>query len=167
MTATAVNYAKTLYELSVSTEAVQTTKEIFREVPGLSESLENPLVPFEEKSRVIDRVIPDEMKNFIKITCKHRNIALLEEIFEDYEEICRREKKILHAVMRYVTKPQDEQLKGIKAFLCREFQATDAEIEMIEDKSLIGGFILLADGREFDWSMRGRYRMLQQKLTRR
>lgn len=41
MTATAVNYAKTLYELSVSTEAVQTTKEIFREVPGLAESLEN------------------------------------------------------------------------------------------------------------------------------
>ena len=40
MTATAVNYAKTLYELSVSTEAVQTTKEIFREVPGLAESLE-------------------------------------------------------------------------------------------------------------------------------
>ena len=38
MTATAVNYAKTLYELSVSTEAVQTTKEIFREVPGLAES---------------------------------------------------------------------------------------------------------------------------------
>ena len=167
MTATAVNYAKTLYELSVPTEAVQTTKEIFREVPGLSESLENPLVPFEEKSRVIDRVMPDEMKNFIKVTCKHRNIALLEEIFEDYEEICRKEKKILHAVMRYVTKPKDEQLKGIKAFLCREFQATDAEIEMIEDKSLIGGFILQADGREFDWSMRGRYRMLQQKLTRR
>ena len=44
MTATAVNYAKTLYELSVSTEAVQTTKEIFREVPGLAESLENPLI---------------------------------------------------------------------------------------------------------------------------
>lgn len=42
MTATAVNYAKTLYELSVSTEAVQTTKEIFREVPGLKESLANP-----------------------------------------------------------------------------------------------------------------------------
>ena len=39
MTATAVNYAKTLYELSVSTESVQTTKEIFREVPGLAESL--------------------------------------------------------------------------------------------------------------------------------
>ena len=70
-------------------------------------------------------------------------------------------------MMRYVTPPKDEQLKGIKAFLCREFQAEQAEIEMIEDKSLIGGFVLQADGREFDWSMRGRYRMLQQKLTRR
>lgn len=39
MTATAVNYAKTLYELSVSTEAVQTTKEIFREVPGWQRAL--------------------------------------------------------------------------------------------------------------------------------
>lgn len=47
--------------------------------------------------------------------------------------------------MRYVTPPKDEQLKGIKAFLCREFQAEQAEIEMIEDKSLIGGFVLQAD----------------------
>ena len=167
MTVTAVNYAKTLYELSVPAEAVQTTNEIFREVPGLKESLANPLVSFEAKSRVIDRVIPDEMKIFIKVACKHRNVGLLEEIFEDYEEICRRQKRILHAVMRYVTPPKAQQLEGIKAFLCREFQAERAEIEMIEDKSLIGGFILQADGREFDWSMRGRYRMLQQKLTRR
>ncbi len=34
MTVTAVNYAKDLYELSVSDRSVQTTKEIFREVPG-------------------------------------------------------------------------------------------------------------------------------------
>ena len=50
---------------------------------------------------------------------------------------------------------------------CSDSICDAAEIEMIEDKSLIGGFILQADGREFDWSMRGRYRMLQQKLTRR
>ena len=167
MTVTAVNYAKTLYELSVPAEAVQTTKEIFREVPGLKESLANPLVSFEAKSRVIDRVIPDEMKNFIKVACKHRNVGLLEEIFEDYEEICRRQKRILHAVIRYVTPPKAQQLEGIKAFLCREFQAQKAEIEMKEDRSLIGGFILQAGGCEYDWSLRGRYRKLEQKLTRR
>ena len=167
MTVTAINYAKTLYELSVPTDDVQTTKEIFREVPGLSESLENPLVPFESKSRVIDRVIPDKMRNFVKVICKHRKVDILSDVFEAYEEICKKQQNILSATMHYVTLPKDEQLKGIKAFLCREFQAEKAEIELIEDRSLIGGFILQANGREFDWSMRGRYRMLEQKLTRR
>ena len=52
-------------------------------------------------------------------------------------------------------------------FYAGEFGAQKAEIEMIEDKSLIGGFVLLAGGSEYDWSLRGRYRKLEQKLTRR
>lgn len=60
------------------------------------------------------------------------------------EELCRQHEKTIHAVMRYVTAPKDAQLDGIRAFLCREFGAQKAEIEMIEDKSLIGGFVLLA-----------------------
>ena len=46
-------------------------------------------------------------------------------------------------------------------------QMKTAEIRITEDKSLIGGFILRAGGREFDWSLRGRYCRLHQKLTRR
>ena len=167
MTVTAVNYAKVLKELSVSEKSIQDTREIFREVPELAQSLRNPLVPFEIKEKVIDRVIPEEMKSFIKVVCKHHRIDLIEEIFEDYEELCRQHEKTIHAVMRYVTPPADAQLEGIKAFLCREFQARKAEIEMKEDRSLIGGFILQAGGREYDWSLRGRYRKLEQKLTRR
>ena len=167
MTVTAVNYAKVLKELSVSEKSIQDTREIFREVRELTESLENPLVPFESKSRVIDRVIPEDMKNFVKVVCKHHETGLLEEIFEDYDELCRKQAGIMKAVMWYVNLPKPEQLEGIKAFLCREFQVQEAEIEMKEDKSLIGGFILQAGGREYDWSLRGRYRKLEQKLTRR
>ena len=167
MTVTAINYAKTLKELSFSEKSVQDTKEIFREVPQLRRSLENPLVPFESKSRIIDRVIPQEMRNFVKVVCKHHKTELLEEIFADYDELCRKQAGVISAVMWYVTPPAAAQLEGIKAFLCREFQAQKAEIEMKEDKSLIGGFILQADGREYDWSLRGRYRKLEQKLTRR
>ena len=167
MTVTAVNYAKALKELSISEEALQDTREIFREVPRLGESLENPLVPFETKSRIIDRVIPVEMKNFVKVVCRHHKVELLEEIFRDYDELCREDAGVIRAVMQYVTPPADAQLEGIKAFLCREFQAQKAEIEMKEDRSLIGGFILQAGGREYDWSLRGRYRKLEQKLTRR
>ncbi len=38
---------------------------------------------------------------------------------------------------------------------------------LTEDKILVGGFILSAGDREYDWSLIGRYKKLKQKLTRR
>ena len=52
-------------------------------------------------------------------------------------------------------------------FLRREFGAKEVILTLREDKSLIGGFILSAGDKEFDWSLRGRYNNLRQKLTRR
>ena len=65
------------------------------------------------------------------------------------------------------------QLKGalenplVEDFLRREFGAKEVILTLREDKSLIGGFILSAGDKEFDWSLRGRYNNLRQKLTRR
>lgn len=167
MTTAAVNYARVLYGLMVSEEAVQETEKLFRESPELGECLANPLTAFEAKVRIIDRIIPEEMRNFVKVVCRHRKAGFMEEIFRLYREICLEAEKVLKASLVCVTPPQKEQLEGIRAFLCSEFQAQKAEIKIIEDKSLIGGFILRAGGREYDWSLRGRYRRLEQKLTRR
>ena len=166
MTTAAVNYAKVLYELSVPQTSVQETKELLRESPEFQEVLENPLVSFEEKEKVIDRLLPEEMRNFVKTACRHNKAGLLKEILSDYEELCRKQQRILTAVLRYVTPPKEEQLENIRKFLCRQFHAKRADIELKEDKSLIGGFVLLAEGQEYDWSLRGRYRKLEQKLTR-
>ena len=67
MTETSINYAKALYELSVPEEAVLETEKIFRSTPQLKGALENPLVSLKEKEHVIDRVFPQEMKNFLKV----------------------------------------------------------------------------------------------------
>lgn len=167
MTAAAVNYARVLYELKIPESSVQKTEELMEMLPEFGSVLKNPLVPMEAKERVIDRIIPEEMKNFMKVACRHHKAELFGEIFEAYEELRRKEEGILKAVLRYVTPPRQDQLEGIREFLCREFQVQKAEIELREDKSLIGGFILQAGGQEYDWSLRGRYRRLKQKLTRR
>ena len=75
MTETSINYAKALYELSVPEEAVLETEKIFRGTPQLKGALENPLVSLKEKEHVIDRVFPQEMKNFLKVTCKYQKIS--------------------------------------------------------------------------------------------
>lgn len=75
MTETSINYAKALYELSVPEEAVLETEKIFRGTPQLKGALENPLVSLKEKEHVIDRVFPQEMKNFLKVTVNIRKSA--------------------------------------------------------------------------------------------
>ena len=167
MTTAAVNYAKVLYELSVPQTSVQETKELLRESPEFQEVLENPLVSFEEKEKVIDRLLPEEVRNFVKTVCRHHKAGILKEILDEYEELCRKQQRILTAVLRYVTPPKEEQLENIRGFLCREFHAQKADIKLTEDKSLIGGFILQAGGMEYDWSLRGRFRRMEQRLTRR
>lgn len=167
MTTGTSNYAEVLYELGISKECIQDTKHIFQTVPQLGMSLANPTVPYEAKCRIIDRVIPDEMKNFVKVVVRHQKIENLETIFADYEELCRKKANVIHAKLRYVTKPDEKQLEGIRDFLRREFKADRAEVELTEDPQLIGGFVLTADGQEYDWSLQGRFRKLEQRLTTR
>lgn len=167
MTTAAVNYAKVLYGMPVSITTVQETENLFQENPELTQCLGNPLVSFEAKSRIIDRTVPQDMRSFVKVACRYHKTDLFDEIFNEYQELCRKDAGVLQAVLICVTLPGDEQLEGIRNFLCREFQVQKVEIRIIEDKSLIGGFILQAGGKEYDWSLRGRCRRLEQKLTRR
>lgn len=167
MTETSNNYARVLYELSVRPDEVNETRQIFSKVPQIEEALQSPVVPFEEKERVIDRIFPDGMRNFLKVVCRHQKIGRIEEILDAYDVYCMKQKDALRAVLRYVTPPTGEQQEKIKAFLKKSFHVSEVLLESIEDKSLLGGFVLWAEGHEYDWSLQGRYRKLRQKLTRR
>ena len=167
MTETSINYAKALYGLSVPGEAICETGKIFKNTPEIGKMLENPLVSLKEKEQVIERVFPQEMKSFLKVTCKYQKIDRIGEILEAYDNYSRKQKGILKAVLTYVTKPEEAQKEKMEDFLRREFGAKEVILTLREDKSLIGGFILSAGDKEFDWSLRGRYNNLRQKLTRR
>lgn len=167
MTTAAVNYAKVLYELGTPQTAVREAQELFRKNPELVSCLENPLTAFGSKERVVDRIFPTEIRTFIKVVCRHRRIMLWQEIFQEYQELCQEAENVIKAVLIYVTPPDEKQEKGIKEFLCRECKVKAVDLKLVQDQSLIGGFILEAGGKTYDWSLRGRYHRLEEKLTRR
>ena len=146
MTETSINYAKALYGLSVPGEAICETGRIFKNTPEIGKMLENPLV---------------------KVTCKYQKIDRIGEILEAYDAYSREQKGILKAELLYVTRPAEEQENKMKEFLRSQFSAREVELTLTEDKSLVGGFVLRAGDREYDWSLIGRYKKLKQKLTRR
>ena len=133
MTETSINYAKALYELSVPEEAVLETEKIFRSTPQLKGALENPLVSLKEKEHVIDRVFPQEMKNFLKVTCKYQKISSIYDILEAYGNYSRKQKGILKAVLTYVTKPEEAQKEKMEDFLRREFGAKEVILTLKEE----------------------------------
>lgn len=164
MTQTSTNYGIVLYELSVPKEAVETSRRILEEIKELSKVLESPVVPFKEKEKVIARIFPEEMKNFLCVVCKYAHAALLPEIFQAYQDYYNEQHKILTADLHCVTAPSAEQLEGIRRFLINRYQVQSAEIRIIEDKNLVGGFLIRTHDQEFDYSLKGRINALQQKL---
>lgn len=161
----AMRYAQVLYELNVPKEAIQKAREIFEEVPQLHDVFVNPTIPAQKKERVIDKVFPQEMRNFLKVACKYERMDLIPEIFAAYDRYCDEQDRILSAVLTCVELPSDEQLKNMEAFLCKKYEASKARIESQTDSTLLGGFVLRTGSDEYDWSLKGRLDRLGQKLT--
>ena len=70
----------------------------------------------------------------------------------------------LQAKLAYVTPPDERQLEKIKEFLAAQEPGRAVELTLIEDKSLIGGFVLTAGDKEYDWSGRGQLDSLKEQL---
>ena len=163
--APAVSYGTVLAGMDITEESVQKTREILEAVPQLEELFLNPTVPQQKKLDVIARVFPEEMHAFLKTVCTHHRMDLLGEIFAAYDR-CRDESgRTVRAVLTCVDVPDAEQKKGMEDFLCRKYGADQALIEIRQDASLLGGFILRAGSDEYDWSMKGRLDRLTEALA--
>ncbi|WP_242840761.1 F0F1 ATP synthase subunit alpha [Butyrivibrio proteoclasticus] len=72
----------------------------------------------------------------------------------------------LKAVLRYAgTAPSDDQLSKIKALLYKKFDTEDIDVEIVQDSSIGGGFIISCGNFEYDWSDAGRARQLRAELN--
>ena len=123
----------------------------------------NSVTEGEAKQAESQQLSPDSPITKLQNLLQQKADILLD-IFEAYHDAERKARGVLRANLIYVTAPTREQEEKIKAFLCKTYHVKSAELSMKEDKSLIGGFILQAENREFDWSLRGRFQSLSQAL---
>ncbi len=72
----------------------------------------------------------------------------------------------LRARLRYAnTAPSQEQIEKIKVLLSKKFNEENIEIDVVEDSSIGGGFIVTCKNYEYDWSDAGRARQLRAELN--
>lgn len=165
MTQTANNYGTVLYELGITKETVEKTKEILKLTSELPQVLGCPVVSGKEKHQVIERFFPKEIQNFLKELCDHDHIDVINDVFAAYQNCYDEKNGILRAKLYGVRLPDEKQLAQIRSYLAEKYQKKQVELEFEEQPELIAGFVLRVGDIEEDFSIRGRLNRLQQKLT--
>lgn len=165
MNTTASNYAKVLYQLNVDESSIKTSEEIFSTCKELKEALCCPVLPPEKKYSVIDKVFPKDICNFIKIVSKNGRMSEINDIFNEYHNWYNKENKIIVANLYYVAKPTEQQQEKLKVFIKKKLSANKVVLNLIEKPALIGGFVIEAEGHEFDRSFKSKLDALNSKLV--
>ncbi len=166
MTEKSLNYARDLHNNPDALTLMQSAASIIEAVPAIGEELADPTVAIAKKHLVIDKIFPQEIRNFLKLLCDNGDFDLFDDVRTALSESMEATgDQVDRAKLRYVTAPSDEQLAGIKKFLAKEFGNEDIEIELVQDSSLNSGFILSVGTKEYDWSEKGRIEQLATKIN--
>ena len=96
---------------------------------------------------------------------KTDGVQALDQLMDAYAERRAQRAAQLRATLRYVTPPTEEQLAQIRDFLRKKYQSEDLPLDLVEDKSLLGGFCITVGSEEYDWSMKGRLDQMRRRLT--
>jgi F-type H+-transporting ATPase subunit alpha len=156
-------YAQMMQKLEIPRSVQNQAKDIFDAVPQILADLSNPVNELSRKHTVIDKVFPQEIRDFLKILCDKNEIALFPQICEAARAMEPKKKGVVEASLRYTTAPSEEQMANIRKF-AEEKCGCEVEFTSTQDDTLGGGFVLTVGGEEFDWSNKGRVRQMQEKL---
>ena len=72
----------------------------------------------------------------------------------------------VRAVVHCTTPPNEHQLEGIKSFVCAQTGAKNAQVIIVEDKSLVGGFVIHTDGKEYDFSLKKKLDSIEEQVLK-
>ena len=160
-------YAQELLNHHAPRAVIEAARDLFHDTPVIMEQLDDPTVPLEDKHDLIDRVMPSELRRFLKILVDNGDVRNFDEIIESYAELRRMAENRVLARLTCVTPPTEEQLQGIRKFIKDNYGATDDPIfEIKHDDSIIGGFILTIGKDEYNWSTKARMDQLRAQLSK-
>lgn len=153
-------YGTVLFKLGVPFSMGQEAVRLIEENPALKEALISPVVSKKQRHAVIEKVFrepefSDLMIRFLKKACDSGCIGHLEDMIRIARDCSLKAQGIIEAELHYVAAPNETQIEGIKKFLCKNHNKKEVILTLVEDPSLMGGFIVKAGNIEYDYSLKG------------
>lgn len=159
-------YIEQLLSSNVSVSSLEDAQRLLTSSTELVETLNNPNYSFDEKQQVISELFAPSVKSFMTSLADNCQCSDLQEIIQAYMAEADKRNNITHAVISCTTPPNDEQLKGIVDFIKKKTGAEQVSTEIREDKSLIGGFVISVDSKEYDFSLKKKMNAIKEQLMK-
>ena len=157
-------YLDALFSAHASVSSLEEALNTVKSNDELRDIFNDPNVNLEEKKNVAADLFAPSVKDFIGELASNGKIDSLGEIVEAYISALNKQNNVAEATITCVTEPDDEQLKGIKEFVCKQAHTDDAVIKVVKDDSLIGGFIVTLGDKQFDMSLKRKLDGIKQKV---
>jgi F-type H+-transporting ATPase subunit delta len=172
----AAPYAKALMSIAQDNNSAE---QVGQEVAGLLGALEssdelnqflgNPLIAPEAKKGVLKQITEGNVNqfvlNFLMLLVDRNRVMYLESILRQYQALLRELNQTILADVTTATELSDEQKEAIKSRVISMTGASNVELSVEIDPSLIGGLIIQVGSQVIDASLRGQLRRIGMQLS--
>ena len=159
-------YIKKLLSNQVSVGSLEDTLRLMNGSEELRTTLNNPNYKTEEKQQVVNDLFSPSVREFMGELAENCQCDDLEELIEAYIVESDRQKNIVHATVTCTTPPDEKQLKGIEDFVRKEMNYENVVVDVKKDASLIGGFVIAVEGKEYDFSLKTKMQTIKDQILR-
>lgn len=157
-------YIQNLLSNQVSVGSLEDALRLYNSSEELRETLNNPNYPAEEKQQVINDLFAPSVREFLGELAEKCQCGDLEELIEAYIVEGDRKKNIIHATVTCINPPDEKQLKGIEDFVRKETKSENVVVDIKKDASLIGGFVIAVEGKEYDFSLKTKMQTIKEQI---
>lgn len=160
------NYLDSLFHSQISVSSLEDALRAISSSSELADILDNPNITQTEKQKVVEELFAPSVRAVICELADQCKISDFSELVSEYAKAVNKKNDVADATVYCVTPPDDKQLKGIKSFVCKETGAGSANIAIVKDESLIGGFIINIGSKEYDHSLKTKLESIKAQVMK-
>ena len=169
----AIRYSKAIFQIAKESNNLPNIKDDMDSIISAHESSEdfkklinNTLINYSDRKEILSTVISkmnEKTNNLIDLLITNKRLSILYDIAHGFNDIYNRENNIERATVITAT-PISDKIKTQVLKKLQKISNKSVEIENIIDETILGGFILRYENREYNASFSQRLSKLKSEL---
>lgn len=161
------NTASALLEADVAHDDIREMTDIWNNSEELRSAMLSSTVTDEEKERIADRAFSPAGASCIKMLLHKGALNELPAVVREYEKLKLKQLGAVVCQLYCAQKPSEELTAQFREVIRKKLGCNEVVLDIRIDPSLIGGYVLNADGKTYDKSVKNALKGLQKDLAKR